>query len=513
MTKYILLACSFYASNLLAQAPEDAARFSFIPQNGTARNVAIGGAMGSLGGDINATFVNPAGLGFYRTKEFVLTPGFNLNNNKADYRGNTNKNKSNAFNFGTSGFIIPHLNNWNDKSAALSIAITQTANFNNKVQYKGYNNFSSAAEMFAEELKYSGVSVGDALNTGSAVPYGAAPALYTYLIDTMNVGGVPRIIIAPQSILAQGQALEQSFTQKTSGGIYDIALGYGAEINKQWMFGGSFSLSILDYKSLSTLTEKDSSSNANNGFEQFTYTDDVSTNGLGGNLKLGVIYRPREYIRLGLAVHTPTLYFLNDKRETNLQTEVESPYLNTNVSSKLFTGNAIQSPKFNQNTPFRIIASGSYVFREVENVKKQRAFISADIEYVGYRGSRFSSAEENPTTQDEAYYKELNAVVKDYYKGNFNFRVGGELKFNIIMARLGFAYYGSPYKDKELKANRMILSGGLGYRHKGVFVDLTYAHQFNKDVNFAYRLADKANTFAQQRNQAGQIVATLGFKL
>ncbi len=31
--------------------------------------------MGSLGGDINATFVNPAGLGFYKTGEFVLSPG------------------------------------------------------------------------------------------------------------------------------------------------------------------------------------------------------------------------------------------------------------------------------------------------------------------------------------------------------------------------------------------------------------------------------------------------------
>ncbi len=60
------------------------------------------------------------------------------------------------------------------------------------------------------------------------------------------------------------------------------------------------------------------------------------------------------------------------------------------------------------------------------------------------------------------------------------------------MARLGLAYYMNPYKDPALKANRFLLSGGLGYRHKGFFIDLTYVHSFNKDVDFAYRLQDKA---------------------
>ncbi|MBK8496486.1 MAG: hypothetical protein IPL50_16885 [Chitinophagaceae bacterium] len=56
----------FISTFIFAQVPEDAIRYSFYPQTGTARNMAIGGAMGSLGGDINATFVNPAGLGFTR---------------------------------------------------------------------------------------------------------------------------------------------------------------------------------------------------------------------------------------------------------------------------------------------------------------------------------------------------------------------------------------------------------------------------------------------------------------
>ena len=83
------------------------------------------------------------------------------------------------------------------------------------------------------------------------------------------------------------------------------------------------------------------------------------------------------------------------------------------------------------------------------------------------------------------------------------------------MARLGFAYYGNPYQDKEfLKASRMNLSGGLGYRHKGMFIDLTYVHRINKDVNFPYRVnAPQANTFANLKENGGNVMLTLGFKI
>jgi hypothetical protein len=80
------------------------------------------------------------------------------------------------------------------------------------------------------------------------------------------------------------------------------------------------------------------------------------------------------------------------------------------------------------------------------------------------------------------------------------------------MARLGFAYYSNPYKDAGYKASRMLLSGGLGYRNKGFFVDLTYVQAFNKDVSFPYRLQDRANTFANLNQQRGNIVASVGLK-
>ena len=225
-----------------------------------------------------------------------------------------------------------------------------------------------------------------------------------------------------------------------------------------------------------------------------------------------MIYRPQEYLRLGLAIHTPTYMILKDTRTTMFVTEVENPVQVFDVKSERFTNDQPGESKYTQLTPFKAVISASYVFREVENTKKQRAFITADIEYVHHKGSRFYSNNDEPTAGEKAYYRALGNVVKRDYKGAFNFRVGGELKFNIIMARLGFAYYGNPYKDAGYKANRMLLSGGLGYRNKGMFIDLTYVHAISKDVDFPYRLEDRANTYAMLKQQRGNIVATMGFK-
>ena len=86
------------------------------------------------------------------------------------------------------------------------------------------------------------------------------------------------------------------------------------------------------------------------------------------------------------------------------------------------------------------------------------------------------------------------------------------MKFNTIMARAGFSYYGNPYADSELKASRMFASAGVGYRNKGFFVDLTYVQGLVKDVNFPYRLGDKANTFANVKGTNGTALITVGTK-
>lgn len=516
MKKYLLLLFLYPLASTFAQVPEDAVRYSWYPQNGTARNLAIGGAMGSLGGEITSTFVNPAGLGFYKTREVVITPGFALNKLKADYRQTTSSEKKNSFGLGPTGFVWGSPNRYQPRnSSAFSLALTQTANFNNTIRYKGLNNYSSFSEQFAEEFSKSELSIGQVLTTQSPLPYTSALGLQTYLIDTVRVGGILQVRGAPETILDAGQALQQDMLRTSSGGMYELAIAGAFNKEDKWYFGGTLGIPIVNYKSSMQFTESDTSSNNMNGFRSFDYRDNFQSTGVGFNVKLGAIYKPQEFIRIGLAVHSPSLIFMRDEHTASLTSNLETPSGQAETfseSSNTFTNNQPGIAKYLQTTPWKAIISGSYVFREVENVEKQKGFITADIEYVNHKSSRFGSDAETPTQGEKDYYKALNEVVKDQYKGSFNFRLGGEVKFNTIMARLGAAYYSNPYKDAAFKANRMLLSGGLGYRHRGVFIDLTYVHNLIKDANFPYRLEDRANTYASTKQTMGNIVATVGWK-
>jgi len=78
---------------------------------------------------------------------------------------------------------------------------------------------------------------------------------------------------------------------------------------------------------------------------------------------------------------------------------------------------------------------------------------------------------------------------------------------------LGAAYYGNPYKNiNGEKGSKLNLSGGLGYRNKGFFADLTYVHNINKDVHFPYRLQNAAYAGANIKSGISNVLMTLGWK-
>ncbi|RYG51871.1 MAG: aromatic hydrocarbon degradation protein, partial [Chitinophagaceae bacterium] len=144
MSSMILLVAFTFSSQVsFAQIPEDILKYSWQPINGTARINAVGGAMGSLGGDISATFVNPAGLAFYKTSEIVLSPGYSFLNNKSTFRGDKAKDKDKFFNLGASGIVSGWQGSGNWSNKAIALAVTRTANFSNRIYYTGKNDFSS----------------------------------------------------------------------------------------------------------------------------------------------------------------------------------------------------------------------------------------------------------------------------------------------------------------------------------------------------------------------------------
>lgn len=510
-TKLFLLSVMIsFAFSSEAQVPEDALRYSYLTgQGGTARNKAIGGAGGSLGGEFTSLFINPAGIAFDKTGDFVITPNFWMNTNRSSYLGSQNIASKDKFNLGTTGVIFASPSrNPKIPNVTIGIGINKMADFNKHVYYQGRNNSSSFAEQYLEQLVSDGVT--DANKVASGYAYGASMAYNTYLIDTLanpdlSIGGY-------QSLPNPATGLIQKNDIVTSGGITDASLGVGVNLQDKWYFGGSLSFPILDYHRETNYSETDASGDPNNDFKSFEANESLETKGVGINAKIGLIFKPVENVRLGVAIHTPTFYQLTDYYNMQIITDLEGyagPGKLEQSSKDLNNGNLLRN-RYNMTTPFRAILSGSYLFGGVANVQKQKGFVTADIEYINYAGAGFHDAQNSQIYK--TYFSGVNENIDQLYRDAINVRLGGELKFNTLMVRLGGAYYGNPNMNGDMK-NVTHISGGFGYRNKGFYIDITYVYSMTKDENSPYLLNDKPNVAATLDNTGSNIIATLGFKL
>ena len=194
-----------------------------------------------------------------------------------------------------------------------------------------------------------------------------------------------RSLATPQSGVTQNQVVN------TSGGITDFGLGMSGNLGDKFYLGASLLWSYIDYERTSTYTETDATTNPNNDFNYFKTEEYLKTSGLGINLKMGMIFKPVEYIRLGLAVHTPTFYNLEDRYATTVTTDVEG-YTGSGPqtqSSRDFNNGQNGEFTYDMLNPWRLMAGFSYVFREEKDITRQKGFISADVEWVSYKGSSF----------------------------------------------------------------------------------------------------------------------------
>jgi hypothetical protein len=519
MQKLLLLTvAAFLCLHTKAQLPEDALRNSWTTPGGTARQQAIGGAMGSLGGEISANFVNPAGLGFYRNNEIVLSPGWRVTNDKSTWMGNkTSGPNTSRFSLGTSGIVTSHQGLsglWN----VFSVAVNRTADFNNHIHFQGNNDYSSFSEQWVEEYARSGY--GDRINDAIASPdfsYGTRMALYTSLVDTATIGGVHQVISQAQKA---GQ-LFQDNDLRTTGGITEIALNLATGLDNKWFIGGGLGIPIMSYSRYQTWVESDATGNASNDFQSFVYRENFSSKGWGLNAKLGVIFKPNNAWRIGLAIHTPTVFSVTDKVNSSLISRTENyvpGYPQISISSDSVdygTGNQPSNVvNYSMFTPWKFIISGSYIFGGgVADPRKQKGFITADLEYATVHSSHFKP-ESDGSESVHNYFDAVNQSVRDSYKNTLALRLGGELKFNTLAARAGAAYYTNPYKASDvLKADRILLSAGGGWRYAGFFVDLAYVMAFNRDIYVPYYLNDKSNIFSEIKQRSGTVVLTVGMKL
>lgn len=519
-----------------AQVESDALRYSFLTPGGTARIQAVGGTGVSLGGDPSLMSLNPAAIGLFKTSDFSITPGVKVVSNTGNYLDRSaSDNKTNlyiqqlALILATSSRHKNPDSKW--KNVTVGFGLNRLANFNQNIYYRGNNSQSSYSDNYLIQLANGGYTNSDVdLNDiASNFPYGLSQAYLTGLIGPYvdNNGIFDGWGSLPGDMLNNGNALTQSNSISTKGGLNEFNLAVAGNYNDRLFIGIGLNVPSINYDKTGTIRETNNT-DKNSFLNFYEVTDKVHTDGVGINGKLGVIYAVNTHFRIGAAFHSPTLFSMHDTYTTTMVTNTTDQGVFTSTTTDITDGYPGEYD-YSLTTPWRAMGGISYVIGTNPEAT-HHGFISLDYEYVNYSAARFHFNGSNSTTEDKEYADALNESISQMYRGASNVRLGGEVKFNLFAVRAGIAYMGSPYSDDYTKmqeqltdaninAAQMRYSLGLGYRNNGFYADLTYVYTKKGSRFHQPYLVDK-NTAnipspppAVIEGNISNILLTIGFKL
>ena len=179
-------------------------------------------------------------------------------------------------------------------------------------------------------------------------------ALFTYLIDTATIGGSTRVISRSE----QANLLNQENRISQRGGINEAALSYAANMDDRLYLGLSIGFPFINYSRYTQWKEEDAAGKGNNEFAYSNYTENYTLKGLGFNVKMGMIIKPVQSLRIGFALHTPSLYTLTEKTDGEMTTDIDTARGTTKVftvkTGQLYNG--VPQYEYGLNSPWRLMA-------------------------------------------------------------------------------------------------------------------------------------------------------------
>ncbi len=523
LTGFVLLSFIYIAN---AQDHMDALRLSQNFYGGTARFQSMGGAFGALGGDFSSLSTNPAGLGVYRSSELVFTPtlmknvttsnylgsnaedfeyNFNLNNFGYVAHINTNSSGWKGFNF---GFGINRLNNFHQNTiietpSANGSLLDEFVIIANNIDDESlplpsyyYEGMALAAEgMYYYEPSTGNTYVGmeDAENNPEGITNDEINEI-PYYEDLQYMNDFNYYALVDGNELVYGQFLRK--TLYNQGKLSEFVISGAGNYNDKLYIGTT--IGIQKYRNESVISHQESTNGSDFQelydpyerfyFESFTFTENNLTWGTGLNLKFGVIYKPINMLRLGVAIHTPTIQWMESEFSTKMETYY---YDGSNVSSR----SDLAVNEYKIYTPFKALGSIGIQINKL-------GLISLDYEYVDYSNMRFKS-------DGEGFY-DLNNQISSIYKAAHNLRAGAEARLGSVIAlRGGISYYDNPFdKSYDIEISSISYSGGIGINYNSVKFDVGYVRIINETQYAPYLSSD----YADITSTSNKFVATIAFR-
>ncbi|MEI8085381.1 MAG: outer membrane protein transport protein [Paludibacter sp.] len=506
---------------MIAQSEMDVIKYVQTDINGTARYMGMAGAFGALGGDASAIKDNPAGLGIYRKSELVGSMSIMLQNstsNWKDMKGNDSYGYGDMYKTGFNNFSLvfasPILHNENQSTGLLSsnwsFGYNRLKDFNRTMNIKSGASSSSLTDFmgyFTRNIPYA-----DLKYTSSYEPFSNnnVPWLSVLAFE----GGLMKEFVNPsnqtdhwESFLNGSETVTPSYFLTEKGYLDEYSIGWAGNFSNMLYLGATANLQSINYTSTSTYSELFGSGGG------FDLKNTIISKGTGVNLNVGAILRPTDFLRFGLAFHTPTIYAMNDQYSATLNYD-------TDIKSSISTPTDGVN-EFQLQGPMQVNASAALVVGK-------KGIISAEYDFSNYTGTRLMNKDGNA----EDYTAENNGM-KDMLNDVTTIKIGGEYKLtDNFSLRAGYANMSVATKaeaQKYMVKNTIrtdteyflhngtnYITAGFGYREASWFIDFALMHKILDEhyMSFNSNLLNPeyAVTPASVSTVTNNLVVTLGLK-
>lgn len=547
MNKHILsFIIAAIPATMLAQTAIDAYQLSRNDLRGTARFMSMGGAFGALGGDLSTLTQNPGGIGVYRKSEIGITLDIEMQSSQATtslYSGENSQTRAFVNNIGYIGSIatgseIMPIFNWGfsyGRAASFDRRYHGRANMNGSLSnyIAGYTTDErwSSRELVGSESNYI---------NGSA-PWMSILGYNSYIIN--NVLGFDDRY---NGLWQNSTAGVSEFDVEEKGYVDEYSINFGGNFTNTVYWGLGIGITDINYQQYTYYTEDMTGARIpyqrpattaelndpalKDEIKDGKIVDGTATgdggygldsrkhiSGTGFNLKAGVIVRPINELRIGLAVHTPTFYNLKE----NSDGIIDYGYgYNDGPLTPGYAGSPVDYREWKLQTPWRLIASAAGVIGT-------QAIVSIDYEYRPYQNTsmKFDNGDD---------YANGNNDIKNYYQSSSIIRLGAEYRVTPnFSVRAGYAYESNPTKTDAsdmmiytsnpydtgttpsytLDNTTQYITCGIGYRYKSFYADAAYVHKSRKSEFYSYTPNDyAANYSAELKENLNNIVLSVGFK-
>lgn len=504
LTTIILSALTM--GSVSAQSLTDAIRLGTTDIGGSARYRAMGGAFGAVGGDLSCMGDNPAGMAVYRgTSEFTITPHLTVANSTTSLRGfGSHDADKTQFALSNLGVVFSFKTYDNDNLVNFNLGLGIQRKADNFRRYRSSITPSTRFDKYVTSLYNAG---------GEYEPLA--------LLGQTGKGGCG-VFDFDQGIayptIAEGIGATQMMDVRESSRMDEYQLSGSFNFNDQLYAG--FTLAITD---MNSMVESNMDETYHTSKPQFlNYNNYIEDHGTGFNAKLGILYRPIDELRLGVAIHTPTWTTVKESYQGRMYTEANS------------NNPAYYDPEtwqYSIRTPWEVQLSAATILA-------RRAILSAEVDWRFMNSMSYSESRDFYLEGGDSFFNLLNDAITDYAKTQITLKLGAEV--NIVKGfsiRGGYAFKTSPYKDAALNSTvdaaaqydlyyggtkvdyntlgkQKYVSCGMGYR-KGKFgVDMTYVRRIaeGKMAAFPANMTNVTSDVIDLKTKTNSFDITLSYR-